>query len=62
MDKLIILILVILLTGCGVVTAEDYRKAVIVCEHFDGVDKVWLRGMEVQCKDGTKIEILGSFD
>ena len=59
-SKLLIVLLSVLLvslSGCGVVTAEDYKKAEITCEHFGGVDKVWLRGTEVQCKDGTKIEI-----
>ena len=35
-------VLLVSLSGCGVVTAEDYKKAEIVCENFGGVDKVHL--------------------
>jgi hypothetical protein len=58
-ELLIVLLSVLLVcvTGCGVVTAEDYKKAEIKCKSFGGVDVVWLRGTEVRCKDGTKIEI-----
>ena len=58
--KLLIVLLSVLLvslSGCGVVTVEDYKKAEIKCKSFGGVDVVWLRGTEVRCKDGTKIEI-----
>lgn len=50
-------VLLVSLSGCGVVTAEDYKKAEIVCENFGGVDKVHLRGIKAQCVDGTIIEI-----
>ena len=59
-SKLLIVLLSVLLvslSGCGVVTAEDYKKAEIKCKSFGGVDAVWLRGIAVRCKDGTKIEI-----
>jgi hypothetical protein len=50
-------VLLVSISGCGVVTAEDYKKAEITCEHFGGVEHVWLRGIEVKCKDGTIIKI-----
>jgi hypothetical protein len=59
-SKLLIVLLSVLLvsiSGCGVVTAEDYKQAEIKCKSFGGVGVVWLRGTEVRCKDGTKIEI-----
>ena len=59
-NKLLIVLLsalLVSLSGCGVVTAEDYKKAEVVCENFGGVDKVYLRGTKAQCIDGTIIEI-----
>lgn len=51
-----IILLCILLTGCGgVVTKTDWEEAENACDPFGGIEKVFIRGTEVKCANGQVI-------
>ena len=49
-----LLIALLCLCGCGVVTKEDITKAEKLCEPNGGLNKIYVRAVTVQCKNGAE--------
>ena len=59
MKKIILVLVILILTGCGHdVTSNEYEKAVELCKNYGGVAfivPIIKPGAEVRCGDGTYI-------
>ena len=63
-----VFILALLLSGCGVITKDDWEAAEIACQPFGGVKKVHIRGVKAECENGQTVSdfnhknIIGDFE
>jgi len=51
--RLSFLIALLCLQGCGAVTKEDIDKAEKLCESNNGLRKIYVRNVEVECNNGA---------